>query len=156
MGAVAVLVAGAAAPGLAKPKAKQLYKFKFTTKVHMDWQWPVNPYNRGRRDSDSAEVQKGSGCGTSPTKARWQVMVQSGSLPAHSLIIDFIHVNKNPAKVLDSNYSATPTADVQVFLAFSAGKKPKVTFTAKPHGDVVGPTINPATAAISATKVKKC
>ena len=155
IGAVVLIVLGATAPSQAKSKPK--YRYKLTGTLHMDWQWPVNQFNKGRRDSDSFDVQKGTGCGTKPTRAIWNVTSQSGDLPAQTLLIDFVHgVNKNPAKVTDANYAGTPTADVQIYLGFSGGKTPKATLTAQPHGDIIGPNINPATAGISAKRVKKC
>src|SRR3954453_19545045 len=84
-GLVAGLLIAAAAIAPAGAGAAQKYRFKFTTKLHMDWQWPANPNNKGRRDSQAYEVLGGKGCGTSPGKAVGKIVYQtpgSGLPPA--------------------------------------------------------------------------
>ena len=153
--AVGLLAAAGFAPGPANGAAKK-YRFKFTTPMQMDWQWPANPHNRGRRDSQSFRVKSGSGCGTRTTHAVWKIVYDSpgSGLPQATLKIDLIHVPKNPAKVVDAHYSGEPSAEVQGFLKFSLTK---VTLFPKVIGsDVVGPHSTSATATISKHAVSHC
>jgi hypothetical protein len=155
VGTVLLMVAGAVAPGTAS--ARQKYRYKFTRTLHMAWQWPVNPNNRNRRDSQAFEVTGGKGCGTSPTRAVWKVVYRTpdSGLPAATLKIDLVHVPTNPAPVVNARYSGEPQADVQGFLKFS---RTKVTISAKPHGDVAHLEFQPAShsASITRRKTAKC
>src|SRR3954471_9281994 len=156
---VASLVAGlliaAAATAPAGAGAAQKYRFKFTTKLHMDWQWPANPNNKGRRDSQAYEVLGGKGCGTSPGKAVWKIVYQTpdSGLPPSTLKIDLIHMPKNPARVVDARYGGEADAYVQGYLKFGLTK---VTLSAVSHGDVVGLEFGPKTAAIKKARVSRC
>jgi hypothetical protein len=156
IGTALLVVVGALAPGTASA-ARQKYRYSFTKTLHVDWQWPVNPNNRGRRDSQAYEVTSGKGCGTSPSRAVWKVVYRTpdSGLPAATLKIDLIHVPKNPAKVLDANYGGEPAADVQIYLKFNPTN---VTMSAIPHGDVVGLEFVPASrkVAITKRKVRRC
>jgi hypothetical protein len=141
-----------AVPGEAKTKPK--YKFTLAGPLHVDWQWPVNPNNRNQRDTGSFDVQSGKGCGTSPSKAIWNLKEKSGDLPAFSFKVDLVHgTTKNPAKVVDEQYGGVPAADVQILVRFG---KSKATLVTQPHGDVAGLTANPGSTAIKAKRVKKC
>ena len=154
--AFALVAFAVAIPVEASAKAK-LYRFTIKSKMHMDWQWPPNQFNKGQRDSEAHDVLGGSGCGTKPTKARWKIREQTEGLPAQTLIVDFVFGGaKNPAKISDNNYAGTPSADVQIYLKFGSLKNLKVTLQAKPTGDVVGPNINPATSKLKKKAVKKC
>src|SRR3954454_10102612 len=151
--AIALVVsAGVAAPAAG---AAQKYRFKFTTKLHMDWQWPADPKNNGRRDSQAYEVLSGKGCGTSPGKAVWKIVYQTpdSGLSPSTLKIDLIHVPTNPAKVVDARYGPDAAASVRGYLKFG---RTKVTLSAVPHGDVVGLELSPDTATIARSKVRKC
>ena len=65
-----------------------------------------------------------------------------------------MHVRtKNPAKVVDEQYSGVPSADLQISVRFG---KTKATLVTEPHGDVVGIAMNPGSTAIKAKRVKKC
>jgi hypothetical protein len=144
-------------PGNAKKVPVCLYRFSFTGPLHMDWQWPVNPNNDNRRDSQAVDVLRGTGCGTAPAKARWTVTYQSSGLPTQSLLIDFVHGSTtNPAKLIDARYSGVPAADVQIYVRFAGAPRPHVALLAQPHGDVLGPNIAPASAPIRAVSVKRC
>jgi hypothetical protein len=153
VGLAGLVVASAAAPTGATVRAK--YRFKFTSAVRMDWQWPVNPHNRNRRDTQAFRVVRGSGCGTAPGRAVWKVVYETpdSGLPQATLKIDIPHQHKNPAPVVDAHYGGEPTAEVKGFLKFGITK---VTLSAVPTGDVVGPTFNPATATITKKRVSHC
>ena len=152
---LAIALAGALPAG-AQAKAK-LYKFKIAGKMHMDWQWPVNQFNRGQRDTSAFDLLGGSGCGSKPTHARWKVKLQNEGIPVQSLIIDFVFGGaKNPAKVTDANYAGTPQADMQIYLKFGSLKAMNVKLIGKPTGDIIGPNINPGTAKLTKKRVKKC
>jgi hypothetical protein len=153
IGTAALLAVAAAAPGTAT--ARQKYRYKFSQAVRMDWQWPVNPNNRGRRDTQAFEVMRGSGCGTAPGHAVWKITyrIPDSGLPSMTLKVDLIRKPKNPAKIIDNRYPGTPMADVQGYMKFGLTK---VTLTGVPHGDVLGPTYTARTAPISKRKVARC
>ena len=151
---VALAALATALPSAAQTHAAVVFRFSFAGPLEAQWAWPPNPHNHGRRDTQWQKVFRGTGCGTSPTSARWTIVQQTEGLPAQSLIIDFVyHTSKNPAKITDANYGGAPAADVQIYLQFT---RARVTLQAKPHGNVVGLKIKPATAPIKATLVKKC
>jgi hypothetical protein len=154
-GLVTALLIAAAATAPAGAGAAQKYRFKFTTKLHMDWQWPGNPDNNGRRDSQAYEVLGGKGCGTSPGRAVWKIVYETpdSGLSPSTLKIDLIHVPKNPAKVVDARYGGDASASVQGYLKFG---RTKATLSAVAHGDVVGLEFSPNTATITRSKVRKC
>jgi hypothetical protein len=153
-GLVALLLAAGAVTGLAK--STQNYRFKFSQKMRVSWEWPVNPFNMNRRDTGAFDVLKGSGCGTTPAHARWSIVEQTEGTPAYSLIVDLIFgTRRNPALLVDSFYGGTPAANVKIFMSFPKTKS-KVKVTAKAVGDVVSLTITPSSAGLSATKVGHC
>jgi hypothetical protein len=153
--AFSTLVLALAGSGGASPKT-QLYKFHLAGKLHAEWLWPVNPYNHGNRDDAAFDIRSGSGCGASPNKAIWNVLEQTAGVPANTLQIDLIHVPKNPALVVDSNYAGSPTASVKISLRFPKSAKLPLTMIAKPQGDVASLTLSPRTAKLTATKVGHC
>lgn len=145
--------------GAEPAQAPKLFKWKFTTVMKMNWEWPVNPNNQGRRDTGSFEVLRGSGCGAKPAKSRWKVTYRLEGLPAQTLIVDFVYGGaRNPAMLSDINYSGEPQAEVQPFLRFSRPTNAKVTLSARKAGDVVGPTIQPKTAKLTRSRraVQRC
>ena len=157
---LAVVMAVAATPASAKTRPKYKYSFSGTPAapaMKATWEWPVNKFNKNRRDSDSFAVIKGSGCGTKPSKARWKVSLQSGTLPAQTLIIDFVPNpdQKNPAPVTHAMYPGEPMADVQFTLRFPGTGK-TLTLIAKPNGDVASMTLAPSTATLTRKRVKHC
>ena len=161
-----VIAAAAAAPAQAAVHRK--YRFTFSganalraattpPALKATWEWPVNKFNRNRRDTGDFAVLSGSGCGTRPDNARWKIREKSGTLPAQSLIIDFVHNpdQKNPAPVVDSQYAGEPPADIKFTLRFpSTGKT--LTMLAKPHGDIANFQFSPATTTISRKRVTHC
>jgi hypothetical protein len=153
-GAAALMTAGAAAA-----QAKQKYRFSFKQTMSATWEWPPNQFNHGLRDTGGYTLLSGKGCGTKPSKAIWTITHNvAESLPASTLKIDLVHTGaqKNPAKVVDSNYGGTPAADVQMFLKFPTARTGKVTLSAQPSGDVANLAITPPTATVKAKKTKKC
>ena len=144
------ILAAAVAPEVAGAARK--YRFSFTAKLHMDWQWPPNPNNGGQRAAQAFEVLGGRGCGTRPSRAVWRIRDQTPGSGLGSSTLK-IRVPGNPAQVADARYFAGSAAEVQAFLRFS---RSTVTLAAVPHGDVAGLEIGPGTATIRRTRVARC
>lgn len=145
------LVGAAAVPGVAG--AAQHYRFKFSDKLHADWQWP--PDDGGDRARQAFEILRGKGCGTSPGHALWRVVywTPASGLSPTTLKFDLVHRLKNPVRVADAEYGVPSTAGVEGYLRFGPTK---VTLSAVPHGDVAGLAVDPSAAKLVKRRVRRC
>jgi hypothetical protein len=147
--AVLLFAAGAVAPGTAA--AAQKYRFRFGTKMYVQWRWPADPTSH-RRQQQAYEVVSGRGCGTSEAHAAWRITYLT---PGSRLRPATIRVRSRGTRVIvvTARFGGSPAADVQGYLLFGVRR---VVLTVVRHGNVASLKYGTRRARVSRKKVSRC